>query len=286
METFTSQELYSFIAHSLAEDIRDGDHSAMACLDSQTEGEAQLLIKDNGILAGIDVAIAIFHFVSPYMQVETFIKDGSIIHKGDIALRVKGFANDILSAERLVLNTMQRMSGIASKTAQYVKAIEGTNTKVIDTRKTTPGIRFLEKYAVVQGGGANHRMGLYDMVMLKDNHIDFCGGIENAILKTQNYLKEKSLSLKIEVETRNIEEVKRVVQVGGVNRIMFDNFSPEKIKEAITYVPKSIETEASGGIILDNIRKYAETGVDFISVGALTHSAVALDMSLKAKIYK
>lgn len=286
MQTFTNQELYSFIAHALAEDIRDGDHSAMACLDRRTEGEAQLIIKDDGVLAGIEVAIAVFHFVSPHMQVDTFKKDGDQIHKGDIVLRVKGFANDILSAERLVLNTMQRMSGIATKTAQYVRAIEGTKAKVIDTRKTTPGIRFLEKYAVVQGGGANHRMGLYDMVMLKDNHIDFCGGIEQAILKTQKYLKEKSLQLKIEVETRNIEEVKRAVEVGGIDRIMFDNFYPEKIREAINYVPKNIETEASGGIVLENIRQYAETGVDFISVGALTHSAVALDMSLKAKIYK
>ncbi len=282
----SSQELYSFIAHALAEDIRDGDHSARACLDAHTQGEAQLLIKDVGILAGIEVAKAIFHFVSPYLQIETYKKDGDTLSKGDIVLKVSGNASDILSAERLVLNTMQRMSGIASKTAQYVKAVQGTNTKVIDTRKTTPGIRFLEKYAVIQGGGANHRMGLYDMVMLKDNHIDFCGGIENAIHKTQKYLKDQSLSLKIEVETRNIEEVKRVVQVGGIDRIMFDNFIPNDIREAIAYVPGYIETEASGGIVLENIRSYAETGVDYISVGALTHSAVALDMSLKAKIYK
>lgn len=286
MNLLTSPELYDFIAHALAEDIRDGDHSALACMSQPIDGEAQLLIKDNGIMAGIDVAKAIFHTVSPYLDIETFKKDGDSIQKGDIVLKVRGNATAILSAERLVLNTLQRMSGIATKTSLYVEAVKGTMAKVIDTRKTTPGIRFLEKYAVVQGGGTNHRMGLYDMIMLKDNHIDFCGGIEKAVKKTQDYLSTRHLSLKIEVETRNVEEVKQAVYCGGIHRIMLDNFTPERIVEALQYIPEDIETEASGGIVLENIRSYALTGVQYISVGALTHSAVALDMSLKAKIYK
>lgn len=280
------KELYNFIATSLAEDIQNGDHSSLCCLDSKVIGEAHLLVKDNGILAGVEVANAIFQTVDPYLVVENKLFDGDKIKKGDIVLIVRGSASSILSAERLVLNTMQRMSGIAAKTRQYVEAINGTNCKVIDTRKTTPGIRFLEKYAVTVGGGANHRMGLYDMIMLKDNHIDFSGGITNAVAKAKKYLLDKKLDLKIEVETRNIEEVKEAVATNAVDRIMLDNYTPEKIIEALKYIPSNIETEASGGIVLENIKNYAETGVNFISVGALTHSATALDLSLKAKIFK
>jgi len=280
----TPQELDNFIIQALHEDVRDGDHSSLAAIDKSKEGKAKLLVKDSGILCGLEVAQAIFNKVDPTLRTEMLIKEGTKINYGDIAFYVYGNAISILTAERLVLNCMQRMSGIATKTNEYVNAIEGTTAKVIDTRKTTPNIRFLEKYAVTIGGGFNHRFGLYDMIMLKDNHIDFCGGITKAVHKVQQYLKDNQLSLAIEVETRNIEDVKEALTCGGINRIMLDNFTPEKVKEAVQLINGQYETEASGGINLETIRSYAETGVDFISVGALTHSVRSLDLSLKATI--
>jgi nicotinate-nucleotide pyrophosphorylase (carboxylating) len=278
------QELDKFISDALREDVHEGDHSSLASIDKNAQGKARLLVKDNGILCGIEVAKAVFEKVDPDLKTDIHIKEGSAIKYGDIAFHVYGSAISILTAERLVLNCMQRMSGIATKTSEYVKAIEGTNAKVIDTRKTTPNIRFLEKYSVTVGGGFNHRFGLYDMIMLKDNHIDFCGGITKAVNKVHEYLKANNLNLRIEVETRNIENVKEVLMCGGIDRIMLDNFVPEKVKEAVDLINGKYETEASGGITLETIRSFAETGVDFISVGALTHSVRSLDLSLKAEI--
>jgi nicotinate-nucleotide pyrophosphorylase (carboxylating) len=278
------QELQQFITQAMHEDVRGGDYSSLASIDASAQGKARLLVKDNGILCGIEVAKAIFEQVDANLRVETHIDEGSTIKYDDIAFHVYGSAISILTAERLVLNCMQRMSGIATKTNEYVKAIEGTSAKVIDTRKTTPNLRFLEKYAVTVGGGSNHRFGLYDMIMLKDNHIDFCGGITKAVSKVRDYLAAHSLDLKIEVETRSIDNVKEVLLCGGIDRIMLDNFMPEKVKEAVEIINGKYETEASGGITLETIRSYAETGVDFISVGALTHSVKSLDLSLKAEI--
>lgn len=278
--------LRDFIQNALNEDVREGDHTSLACIPKEATGTAKLLIKENGVLAGVPVAIAIFAAVDSELEMDIFLEDGDEIKKGDIAFTVTGSAISILTAERLVLNCMQRMSGIATLTQKYVKAIEGTTTTVLDTRKTTPGIRFLEKYAVKVGGGENHRMGLYDMIMIKDNHVDFSGGIQQAVSRTKQYLKEEGLSLKIEVETRNIEEVRQVLAVGGVDRIMLDNYSPKQMREAVTLINGVCETEASGGIVLETIRDYAETGVDYISVGALTHSATSLDISLKATFNK
>ncbi|MBP6323610.1 MAG: carboxylating nicotinate-nucleotide diphosphorylase [Chitinophagales bacterium] len=278
------QELDKFISDALREDVHEGDHSSFASIDKNAQGKARLLVKDNGILCGIEVAKAVFEKVDADLKTDIHIKEGSAIKYGDIAFHVYGSAISILTAERLVLNCMQRMSGIATKTSEYVKAIEGTNAKVIDTRKTTPNIRFLEKYSVTVGGGFNHRFGLYDMIMLKDNHIDFCGGITKAVNKVHEYLKANNLDLRIEVETRNIENVKEVLLCGGIDRIMLDNFVPEKVKEAVDLINGKYETEASGGITLETIRSFAETGVDFISVGALTHSVRSLDLSLKAEI--
>lgn len=275
-------ELDRIISNALHEDVRDGDHTSLACIPADATGHAQLLVKQDGILAGLPVAIKVFAAVDPLLEMDIFMDEGDAMKKGDIAFKVTGSAISILTAERLVLNSMQRMSGIATLTHQYVKAIEGTKAKVIDTRKTTPGIRLLEKYAVTVGGGANHRMGLYDMIMIKDNHVDFSGGIPQAIERTHQYLKNKGLDLRIEVETRNLDEVRQVLEVGGIHRIMLDNYTPELMKEAVELIAGRYETEASGGIKLDTIRSYAETGVDFISVGALTHSAVSLDLSLKA----
>lgn len=279
-----NQELEQFIKHALYEDVRTGDYSSLASIDKDAQGKARLLVKDDGILCGLPVARKIVELVDSTLKVEEHLAEGSEIHYGDIALHVYGNALSILTAERLVLNCMQRMSGIATRTREFVKKIEGTSAKVIDTRKTTPGIRFLEKYAVTIGGGSNHRMGLYDMIMLKDNHIDFCGGITKAVHKVQHYLKAHQLDLRIEVETRNIDDVKEVLECGGIHRIMLDNYTPDKVKEAVELINKHFETEASGGITLDTIRAYAETGVDFISVGALTHSVRSLDLSLKAEI--
>jgi nicotinate-nucleotide pyrophosphorylase (carboxylating) len=278
------QELDKFISDALREDVHEGDHSSLASIDKNAQGKARLLVKDNGILCGIEVAKAVFEKVDADLKTDIHIKEGSAIKYGDIAFHVYGSAISILTAERLVLNCMQRMSGIATKTSEYVKAIEGTNAKVIDTRKTTPNLRFLEKYSVTVGGGFNHRFGLYDMIMLKDNHIDFCGGITKAVNKVHEYLKANNLDLRIEVETRNIENVKEVLLCGGIDRIMLDNFVPEKVKEAVDLINGKYETEASGGITLETIRSFAETGVDFISVGALTHSVRSLDLSLKAEI--
>ena len=279
-----TQELDQFITQALYEDVRAGDYSSLASIDKDTKGKAKLLVKDNGILCGLEVAKAIFAKVDNSLEMEIHLQEGSAIKYGDIAFHVHGNAISILTAERLVLNCMQRMSGIATKTNEYVNAIEGTKAKVIDTRKTTPNIRFLEKYAVTVGGGFNHRFGLYDMIMLKDNHIDFCGGITKAVHKVHQYLKDNQLTLAIEVETRNLEDVKEALACGGINRIMLDNFTPEKVKEAVQLINGQYETEASGGINLETIRSYAETGVDFISVGALTHSVRSLDLSLKATI--
>lgn len=278
------QELDKFIADALYEDVHEGDHSSLASIDKETQGKARLLVKDDGILCGLEVAQAVFAAVDTSLRTEIHIQEGKAIQYGDIAFHVYGSAISILTAERLVLNCMQRMSGIATKTNAYVKAIEGTNAKVIDTRKTTPNIRFLEKYAVTIGGGFNHRFGLYDMIMLKDNHIDFCGGIAKAVHKVQEYLKANNLNLRIEVETRSLDNVKEVLACGGIDRIMLDNFVPEKVKEAVDLINGKYETEASGGITLETIRSFAETGVDFISVGALTHSVSSLDLSLKAEI--
>lgn len=286
MKGLDEEGLRRFILGALNEDIKDGDHTTLACIPVSVLGSAKLLVKANGIICGIEVAKSVFNVVDSHLKIEQLIEEGSEVKYGDIVFHVQGSANSILQAERLVLNLMQRMSGIASLTQKYVKAIEGTHSKVIDTRKTTPGIRAFEKYAVTVGGGTNHRMGLYDMIMIKDNHIDFCGGIDKAIDAAKRYLAKNNLNLKIEVETRNIEEVKIALKNGGVNRIMLDNFSPENMKPAIDLIAGRFETEASGGINLETIRSYAETGVDFISVGALTHSATSMDLSLKAEIYK
>ncbi len=274
--------LKHFVFDALKEDVREGDHTSLACIPQNAKGTAQLLIKEDGVLCGIPVAIAVFAAVDSELEMDIFMDDGDRIKKGDIPFKVTGSAISILTAERLVLNCMQRMSGIATLTSRYVKAIENTGATVIDTRKTTPGIRFLEKYAVRVGGGGNHRMGLYDMIMIKDNHVDFSGGIAQAIERTQKYLKDKNLDLRIEVETRNLNEVRQVLEAGGIHRIMLDNYSPEMMRGAVELIGGKYETEASGGIVLESIRKYAQTGVDFISVGALTHSATSLDISLKA----
>lgn len=274
--------LDEIIKNALNEDLGDGDHSSLACVPENATGKAQLIVKDTGIIAGIELAERIFNLYDSALKVEVFVKDGTFVQPGQIAFEVSGKSRSILATERLVLNFMQRMSGIATQTHAIVKRIEGLNTKLLDTRKTTPGIRLLEKWAVRIGGGHNHRYALYDMIMLKDNHIDYSGGIEQAIKRTNDYLKEQNKSLKIEIEVRNQDELQQVLAVGQVDRIMLDNFTPAEIKTVLPDIPKQFEVEASGGITIDNIRDYAETGVDFISVGALTHSFKSLDMSLKA----
>lgn len=272
------------IAAAFDEDVREGDHTSLACIGPDARGTAKLLVKAGGVLAGVDVARAVFAHFDPRLDVRTFFSDGSPIRPGDVVFTVTGSALSILSCERIVLNLMQRMSGIATLTRQYVEAVAGTGAKVIDTRKTIPGIRVLEKRAVELGGGGNHRMGLYDMIMIKDNHIDFCGGITRAIGAVTAYQSKHGLNLKVEVETRNLAEVEEVLACGGVDRIMLDNFSPARLSEAVARIGGRYETEASGGITLENIAAYAASGVDFISCGALTHSAVALDLSLKATV--
>lgn len=267
---------------AFAEDIGDGDHTTLCCIPEDAMGKSHLLIKDNGILAGVEIAKKVFNRFDPTMSVEVLINDGEPVKVGDIAMVVTGKVRSLLQTERLMLNIMQRMSGIATMTNKYVKRIEGTKTHILDTRKTTPGMRILEKQAVRIGGGMNHRIGLFDMIMLKDNHIDFAGGIENAINRCHEYLKEKNLDLKIEIEVRSFEELNQVISHGGVNRIMLDNFSVEDTKKAVEIINGRYETESSGGITYDTIRSYAECGVDFISVGALTHSVKCLDMSFKA----
>ena len=267
---------------AFAEDIGDGDHTTLCCIPDTAMGKSHLLIKEDGILAGVEVAKRVFARFDPTMQVEVLIGDGAHVKKGDIAMVVTGKVRSLLQTERLMLNIMQRMSGIATMTAKYVERLKGTKTHVLDTRKTTPGLRMLEKQAVKIGGGMNHRIGLFDMILLKDNHIDFAGGIANAINRCHEYLKEKGLDLKIEIEVRNFDELQQAMDCGGINRIMLDNFSVENAKKAVEMVAGKYETESSGGITFDTIRNYAECGVDFISVGALTHSVKGLDMSFKA----
>jgi nicotinate-nucleotide pyrophosphorylase (carboxylating) len=270
------------ITLAFAEDIGDGDHTTLCCIPPEEQGKSMLLIKDSGILAGVEIAKRIFHRFDPTLKMEIFIKDGTEVNKGDIIFTIEGKSQSILQCERTVLNVMQRMSGIATTTRRYVKALEGTGTKVLDTRKTTPGMRILEKEAVRIGGGANHRIGLYDMILIKDNHIDFAGGIENAITRCHNYLKEKGKDLQIEIEIRNLYELNEVLRVGGANRIMLDNLSIKDTREAIRLIDGRFETESSGGLTYETLRNYAECGVDYVSVGALTHSVKSLDMSLKA----
>lgn len=267
---------------AFAEDIGDGDHTTLCCIPETAMGKSHLLIKEDGILAGVEVAKRVFARFDPEMKVEVLIGDGAHVRKGDIAMVVSGKVRSLLQTERLMLNIMQRMSGIATMTNKYVERLKGTNTHVLDTRKTTPGLRMLEKQAVKIGGGMNHRIGLFDMILLKDNHIDFAGGIANAINRCHEYLREKGLDLKIEIEVRNFDELRQAMECGGINRIMLDNFSVENTKKAVEMVGGKYETESSGGITFDTIRDYAECGVDFISVGALTHSVKGLDMSFKA----
>lgn len=283
----TPERLYNFnIQHfidtALAEDLGDGDHTSLACIPSQAKGKAKLLVKENGILAGVQLALQIFKTVDTSLKVKVFMKDGAVIKIGDVVLTVEGKSQSILLAERLVLNCMQRMSGIATKTNYLVKLCKGTKAQVIDTRKTTPNLRGLEKWAVVLGGGANHRIGLYDMILIKDNHIDYSGGIQQAIEAANDYLKAKKKKLRIEVEARNLAEVKEILTVGKVHRIMLDNFSYADMKTAVKLINGKYETEASGGITEKNIAAYAKCGIDFISVGALTHHIKSLDLSLKA----
>lgn len=267
---------------AFAEDIGDGDHTTLSCIPADAMGKSKLLIKETGVLAGIEVAKKIFYHFDPEMKVEVMIEDGTEVKPGDVAMVVEGRIQSLLQTERLMLNVMQRMSGIATMTRRYVKKLEGTNTRVLDTRKTTPGLRMLEKAAVKIGGGVNHRIGLFDMILLKDNHVDFAGGIDKAILRAKEYCKAKGKDLKIEIEVRNFDELNRVLEIGGVDRIMLDNFTPENTKKAVELIGGRYETESSGGITFDTLRDYAECGVDFISVGALTHSIKGLDMSFKA----
>lgn len=274
--------IHDFIKYALAEDLGDGDHSSLACIPKKKKGKSQLIIKDDGVLAGIDIGQKIFQAIDPKTEVEINIIDGQSIKNGDIALTVEGRIQSLLMAERLVLNVMQRMSGIATATNRYAEIIKDLKTRILDTRKTTPGFRYFEKKAVEIGGGMNHRMGLFDMIMLKDNHIDFAGGVEKAIRKVHQYLDKKNKMLKIEVEARNLDEIKQIIKVGGVDRIMLDNFTPGETREAVSLIDGKFETESSGGITHETIREYAECGVDFISIGALTHQVKSLDMSLKA----
>ncbi|MFP4846059.1 carboxylating nicotinate-nucleotide diphosphorylase [Winogradskyella sp. PE311] len=275
-------EIDGIIANAIREDVGDGDHSSLACIPADAQGKAKLLVKDEGIIAGVEFAKQVFAYVDPNMKVETLIGDGSSVKYGDIAFFVEGASQSILKAERLVLNAMQRMSAIATKTKSFVDLLEGTNTKILDTRKTTPGIRALEKWAVKIGGGENHRFALYDMIMLKDNHIDFAGGVEKAISLTKQYLKDTNRDLKIIVEARNLEEIKKILDCGGVYRILIDNFNYEDTRKAVKLIGDQCLTESSGGINEKTLRHYAECGVDYISSGALTHSVYNLDLSLKA----
>ena len=277
-----TNEFKQLISLWFAEDIGDGDHTTLSCIPASARGKSRLIIKENGVLAGVSVAREIFLSFDPELKMTVFINDGAEVKVGDIAFEVEGKIQSLLQTERLMLNIMQRMSGIASRTREYVKALEGTKTRVLDTRKTTPGLRLLEKEAVKIGGGVNHRIGLYDMILLKDNHVDFAGGIEKAIHRTKEYLKEKNKSLKIEIEVRNFDEIAQVMAIGGVDRIMLDNFSPENTRTAVEIIDGKYETESSGGITFDTLKEYAACGVDFISVGALTHSVKSLDMSFKA----
>jgi len=271
----------TLIQLAIDEDIGDGDHTSLACIPNNTKGKARLLIKDQGIIAGLDIAVEIFKIIDPSLHLELNMQDGKSILPGDVAFIVEGNAQSILQAERLVLNFMQRMSGIASQTNVYVKKLKGLKSRVLDTRKTTPGLRYFEKSAVKIGGGTNHRIGLFDMILIKDNHVDMAGGIEKAIDQTLDYLKKENMILPIEIEVRSLNDVKIVLKHGGVDRIMLDNFSIENTRKAVEIIQGKVETESSGGITLKNIREYALCGVDYISVGALTHQIQSLDMSLK-----
>ena len=273
------QLIDDLIALAFAEDIGDGDHTTLCCIPADEMGRSKLLVKEEGILAGVDVARRVF---APSLEMEVFIEDGAHVKPGDVAFVVSGRVQSLLQTERTMLNIMQRMSGIATVTHEYMARLEGLHTRVLDTRKTTPGMRILEKEAVRIGGGVNHRIGLFDMILLKDNHVDFAGGIEAAITRCHRYLEEKGKNLKIEIEVRNLNELGEVLRVGGVDRIMLDNFTPELTREAVKLIAGRYETESSGGITIDTIRDYAECGVDFVSVGALTHSVKGLDMSFKA----
>ena len=267
---------------SFAEDIGDGDHTTLCCIPADAIGKQRLIIKEDGIIAGVEIAKMVFHKFDPELKVDVFINDGARVKKGDIAFEVTGKVQSLLQTERLMLNIMQRMSGIATTTHKYMEQLKGLKTKVLDTRKTTPGMRILEKEAVKIGGGYNHRIGLFDMILLKDNHVDFAGGIVNAITNARKYLAEKGKEMKIEIEVRNLDELQQVLNTGGVDRIMLDNFSPELTKKAVELIGGRFETESSGGITFDTLRAYGECGVDYISVGALTHSVKGLDMSFKA----
>lgn len=279
----TPDELINeLITLAFAEDIGDGDHTTLCCIPPDAMGKSRLIIKEDGILAGVEMARRIFHFFDPSMRMEVFINDGAEVKKGEIAFTIEGKVQSILQTERLVLNMMQRMSGIATTTNRYVKELEGTRTHILDTRKTTPGMRMLEKEAVRIGGGVNHRIGLFDMILLKDNHVDFAGGIEQAITRAHHYLKEKGKNLKIEIEVRNLDELDEVLHIGKVDCIMLDNFNIDNTREAVKRIAGKYKIESSGGITFATLRQYAECGVDYISVGALTHSVKSLDMSLKA----
>jgi len=276
------KELELIISNAIREDVGDGDHSSLACIPKEAKGKAKLLVKEAGIIAGVEMAKRIFSYVDSALKVETLINDGETVKYGDVVFYVEGSSQSILKSERLVLNVMQRMSAIATKTKEFAKLLEGTKTKILDTRKTTPGIRAIEKWAVKIGGGENHRFALFDMIMLKDNHIDFAGGVSKAIEKTKNYLKENSLDLKIIVEARSIDEIKEILKHEGIHRILIDNFDFEETKKAVQLIGDKCQTESSGGINLESVRKYAECGVDYVSSGALTHSVYNMDLSLKA----
>ncbi|KLT65744.1 carboxylating nicotinate-nucleotide diphosphorylase [Pedobacter sp. BMA] len=276
------QLIHQFIKNALAEDLGDGDHTSLSTIPIGTQGRAKLIIKEDGILAGMELALEIFKVVDENLKVEVLLNDGAEVKVGDIGLTVSGNTHSILIAERLVLNCMQRMSGIATKTHRIVSLLQSSNTKILDTRKTTPGLRYLEKWAVRIGGGVNHRIGLYDMILIKDNHVDYAGGIVNAIQAAQKYLVENQKKLQIEIEVRNLEELSQVLSVGGVDRIMLDNFSFDNLRSAVKQIDNRFITEASGGITEENVAEYAACGVDFISMGALTHSVKSLDISLKA----
>lgn len=276
------KELDLIISNAIREDVGSGDHSSLACIPAQAVGKAKLLVKENGIIAGVTFAKQIFNYVDADLKIKTLIPDGKKVTYGDVVFYVEGKSQSILKAERLVLNAMQRMSAIATKTNEFATLLQGTKTKILDTRKTTPGIRALEKWAVKIGGGENHRFALYDMIMLKDNHIDFCGGVVKAITQTKTYLKENNLDLKIIVEARSLEEIEEILTCKGVHRILIDNFNYENTRKAVQLIGNHCQTESSGGITLKTVRKYAECGVDYISSGALTHSVYNMDLSLKA----
>lgn len=277
----TDELISDLLDLAFAEDIGDGDHTTLSTIPAGEQGKSRLLIKEDGIIAGIDIAEKVLHRIDHSIRIEKLLADGDKVKKGDVAFYAEGPVRSLLIAERTMLNIMQRMSGVATMTAKYQKELEGTHARVLDTRKTTPGMRILEKEAVKIGGGTNHRIGLFDMILIKDNHIDFAGGIENAVNAARSYCKEKGLDLRIEVEARSLDDVRRILSL-GVDRVMFDNFTPEQTKEAVAIVGGKIETESSGGITIENIRAYGEAGVDYISVGALTHSVKGLDMSFKA----